>query len=792
MPPKKKGKKNKNKTGGGGSGTSSENVTPRHVQGEGSRVASSNSNSAQNGTPAAINLVNPPSPPPPAVMQLSQGGRDDASADGDLSSSYFQFKAQMDKFKAGMPPGSLAEMGGAPKSSSADLSANPKYSEVNTLKEQGNQMWKIGVQEIACTAYSTAIEKLQTIVRKESPDGETYDPTQMDQEAKTLMSRLFSNRSNCFYLLDRFEDSLSDAQESFAIDPLFAKAWLRAAQACVKLVNFDKFLQGEKLAEGAVDAADKMALATPSTLLPTNALSSCSMDSEIEKIKTHADLAAQYLREGLRVEPANGTLKNVLANLEGKEVQFKLAKGFGIADLSVENYAECVTWQQDPIGYVFALDGTMHMVVPGIKTPTPGKYEVTPSTSKIILHAPDPRMPKAEFKYAFLDKDTNIPSPLVGTSSTTGSSATIFKFNLKLEAPGKPALLMKPVSATFKEANFADTKEFFAAVDAFLPSVERLKTLKPAEANATELSTYLYLVTKWGHLRERCGENYEKFLSAIRQDKTRVGEKWKIFESIKDSGPGLDDLKSAARKQEGTSAPQQLSTSTSTTTAKLAGAAAPPIENTCTIEEVLSSAAPEDGTASADTCCGSSSSKTATAPGSSPEDSLPEDTTGNSSSLDAKKFRASDLISRFAAELEHGRDVVSATPSTAAVTATDSLVTNTSSLAKEDELGTTAAAQNNIKDTTCAAGASCCAGGPGPSTTTSQMGVVQEDGAVGKKVGLLKKPAQLVVPEGEQTSDVKVTPTSFQSTSPAAAIRPASQEQMGCLAKFTQMLCGGQ
>ncbi len=68
-----------------------------------------------------------------------------------------------------MPPGSLAEMGGAPKSSSADLSANPKYSEVNTLKEQGNQMWKIGVQEIACTAYSTAIEKLQTIVRKESP-----------------------------------------------------------------------------------------------------------------------------------------------------------------------------------------------------------------------------------------------------------------------------------------------------------------------------------------------------------------------------------------------------------------------------------------------------------------------------------------------------------------------------------------------------------------------------------------------------------------------------------------------
>ncbi len=162
-------------------------------------------------------------------------------------------------------------------------------------------------------------------------DGETYDPTQMDQEAKTLMSRLFSNRSNCFYLLDRFEDSLSDAQESFAIDPLFAKAWLRAAQACVKLVNFDK-LQGEKLAEGAVDAADKTALATPSTL-PANALSSCSMEAEIEKIKTHADLAAQYLREGLRVEPANGTLKNVLANLEGKEAQFKLAKGFGIADL---------------------------------------------------------------------------------------------------------------------------------------------------------------------------------------------------------------------------------------------------------------------------------------------------------------------------------------------------------------------------------------------------------------------------------------------------------------------------
>ncbi len=109
-----------------------------------------------------------------------------------------------------------------------------------------------------------------------------------------------------------------------------------------------------------------------------------------------------------------------------------------------------------------SLFSRMNPMYHSIKTPTPGKYEVTPSTSisKIILHAPDPRMPKAEFKYSFLDKDTNSPSPLVGTRSTTGSrSATFFKFNLKLEAPGKPALLMKPVSATFKEANFADAKE---------------------------------------------------------------------------------------------------------------------------------------------------------------------------------------------------------------------------------------------------------------------------------------------------------------------------------------------
>ncbi len=63
-----------------------------------------------------------------------------------------------------------------------------------------------------------------------------------------------------------------------------------------------------------------------------------------------------------------------------------------------------------------------------------------------------------------------------------------------------PFRILERACEFFSNCHLTNITRFFAAVDAFLPSVEMLKTLKPAEANATELSTYLYLVTKWGHV----------------------------------------------------------------------------------------------------------------------------------------------------------------------------------------------------------------------------------------------------------------------------------------------------
>lgn len=85
----------------------------------------------------------------------------------------------------------------------------------NTYKEQGNKEFKAGNYMEAIEFYTKAIEKRKDKI-------------------------FFTNRANCFYQLKKFKKSISDCEEALRLDPDYAKAYFRKADAYISLGDLEK------------------------------------------------------------------------------------------------------------------------------------------------------------------------------------------------------------------------------------------------------------------------------------------------------------------------------------------------------------------------------------------------------------------------------------------------------------------------------------------------------------------------------------------------------------------------
>ncbi len=173
-----------------------------------------------------------------------------------------------------------------------------QFPEVEMLKKQGNDFFSLNLFPMAVAAYSEAIMKVHQVVQEKNglgpppvSDDSTTDGSAKDDDeklreatgqrvpkdrlagwtdaereelhkktvevimaenaegeikagsARDLLSKLFCNRSNCFHKLDKFDESMGDAEESVLMDPGFIKGYMRSAQAALKLIAPEKAMQ---------------------------------------------------------------------------------------------------------------------------------------------------------------------------------------------------------------------------------------------------------------------------------------------------------------------------------------------------------------------------------------------------------------------------------------------------------------------------------------------------------------------------------------------------------------------
>eukprot|EP00391_Amoebophrya_sp_Ameob2_P005116 CAMPEP_0178988830 /NCGR_PEP_ID=MMETSP0795-20121207/4019_1 /TAXON_ID=88552 /ORGANISM="Amoebophrya sp., Strain Ameob2" /LENGTH=744 /DNA_ID=CAMNT_0020680129 /DNA_START=422 /DNA_END=2658 /DNA_ORIENTATION=- len=716
MPPKKKAKggKQKNKSKGsvsptaaglqGSSNSSSANTTPRHGD---------NEQEADTAAPSANGTALVGGPKKPVVIDLSQLGSlgevaaasgrvgdgglgAGAGNDGAAGEPLFQFRQSLEKMKTGSFDVSQLAPESSGSTTTAPSKGQKKYAEVELLKQQGNEMWKIGVHEVAVAAYSEAITKLQEIAARESAD-QQYDPARLDADAKTLISRLFANRSNCFYQLGRYPESLSDAQESFHIDPAYAKAWLRAAQACLKMCD-------DEVAPGDVDG-DQV--------------------EGSDFSKKNLNLAEQYITEGLRIDPGNGTLRNLQVNSTQKSSVFALCHAAEITG-SPGRKTKTV-WTGKMHSYMFSTDGTVEESMAGFKTST--RYEIV-SKSQLRIHAPMKNMPASDLTFSF-------PEPLC----------------LKLEGKRGPELFYAEDAegaARKDQQPFENEAEFFAALDRWLPPAEKIEELKKAAGGQQKpgpaFGQMLMMLQELRLTRDRCPDaaTYLGWLAALRAGETAVSEKWRGFESLTKDAPDIADL---------------LPKAVDNANPEEDGHGHHDVE-----QKPRESAA--EGVAPVDVACTSKS--TTTAP-SSKETVLAE----------PPSFRASDLLSRFAAELQHGRDIV---PETQASQGQGGGMTKGTVAAGPREMlsvgeadaaelrstaaptiaSTTSTLLDSTSKTSCNTG--CCGAGAGTSKSASTAGI---------------------------PTSLAAEPLSKGAGANKGIITPGTPAELGCFAKLTQAICGG-
>lgn len=98
--------------------------------------------------------------------------------------------------------------------------------EFSTIKNQADGAFRAGDFESAASAYTKALEVLQ------SSPGEDAASVEAD------CLRIYSNRSLTFQKLQKWTEALDDAKKAVELDPKRSKSWFRIGQTLVGLDLF--------------------------------------------------------------------------------------------------------------------------------------------------------------------------------------------------------------------------------------------------------------------------------------------------------------------------------------------------------------------------------------------------------------------------------------------------------------------------------------------------------------------------------------------------------------------------
>jgi tetratricopeptide (TPR) repeat protein len=89
-------------------------------------------------------------------------------------------------------------------------------------KELGNQAYKNQDYNRAISYYTKAIEA---------------DPSEPN---------FFSNRSLCFYNLNKYEQCIQDCEKALSLNPNFVKVLKKKSQACLNILKFNEAVEAAK------------------------------------------------------------------------------------------------------------------------------------------------------------------------------------------------------------------------------------------------------------------------------------------------------------------------------------------------------------------------------------------------------------------------------------------------------------------------------------------------------------------------------------------------------------------
>ncbi|KAH7708959.1 peptidyl-prolyl cis-trans isomerase [Aphelenchoides avenae] len=114
------------------------------------------------------------------------------------------------------------------------MSGEQKLDSLETLREDGNELFKKGDFENASTKYREALGRLDTLLLKEKPG----DPEWVELDKKNIS--LYLNLSQCFLNMSRWHDAMETASEVLKRDATNEKALFRRAKAHIGRWELDE------------------------------------------------------------------------------------------------------------------------------------------------------------------------------------------------------------------------------------------------------------------------------------------------------------------------------------------------------------------------------------------------------------------------------------------------------------------------------------------------------------------------------------------------------------------------
>ncbi|WOL15800.1 tetratricopeptide repeat protein 1 [Canna indica] len=101
--------------------------------------------------------------------------------------------------------------------------------QANALKEEGNKLFRAGQYEDALLQYEAALQIASEL------------PSSVD-----VCSMCHGNRAVCFLKLNRYKDTVTECTKALELNPSYAKALVRRAEAHEKLENYDEAIADMK------------------------------------------------------------------------------------------------------------------------------------------------------------------------------------------------------------------------------------------------------------------------------------------------------------------------------------------------------------------------------------------------------------------------------------------------------------------------------------------------------------------------------------------------------------------